>query len=120
MNLSRFVADIDYIRIDTGDELLHDFNKMNMIAINGGFALVPMTFGGEPFYTFSEKGELTGSFSRMGRSKDEYVAVRSVSYSDAGCSFIVTDITKKILAYDTNGECRYVVEPVKLENYISL
>ncbi len=107
--LSEVASEIEYVTINTGEDFLHDFKRLDFIPAEDGFYMVPMPFGEEPFCKFSPDGNLISKFSRQGRAKDEYSRVRSVSYSESKDVLVVSDMGGKILVYTANGDCLYSV-----------
>ena len=89
--LSDVASEIEYVAINTGDDVLDDFTKLDLIAAKDGFYMAPMPLGMELFYKFSSDGNLISKFNRQGRAKDEYSLVAGVSYSEAKDALVVSD-----------------------------
>ena len=107
--LSDVASEIEYVAINTGDDVLYDFKRLDFIEAKDGFYMVPMPLEPAPFYKFSSDGNLISKFNRQGRAKDEYSLVAGVSYSEAKDALVVSDMAKKILVYNGNGDCLYSV-----------
>ena len=107
--LSDVASELEYVTINTGDDFLHDFTKLDLIAAKDGFYMVPQPIGQEPFCKFSSDGNLISKFSRQGRAKGEYSVVYGVSYSEAKDVLVVSDMDGEVLIYNANGDCLYSV-----------
>lgn len=114
--LSDVASEIEYVAINTGDEFLDDFKRLDFIAAKDGFYVVPMSLGAESFYKFSSDGNMISKFNRQGRGKGEYSLVANVSYCEDKDELVVTDMADKILVYNGNGDCLYSVM-LNLEGY---
>ena len=102
-------SEIEYVAINTGDDVLYDFKRLDFIEAKDGFYMVPMPLEPAPFYKFSSDGNMISKFNKQGRARDEYSLVAGVSYSEAKDVLVVSDMAKKIFVYNGNGDCLYSV-----------
>ena len=120
LKLSDLASDIEYFALNTGDGFLPNYKLMDLIAVEDGFFLVPMPLGDTPFFKFSPDGVLQSQFSRIGRAEGEYVAPRSIAYSEEKDAFMVVDFTGPVMVFSSVGDYLYSVPTESLVDYAEI
>lgn len=108
-NLSQYISDIEYIPIETKSDVL--ISDVRTIATSDNYIYVLCT-STQNLYQFGPDGKFVKKIGVRGRTKNEYMAVRSL-YADN--ETVTLEFGSKIITYNAkSGEIESLYEPSDL------
>jgi len=96
------VAEIEYIPLETTDEVLLDRDKQ--IVFISDERIVTMNFRQGDVFIFGRDGKIFSHFNHKGGSSEEYKLVQEITYDEKNKEIFITDFGNKILVYSEKGQ----------------
>lgn len=102
-------ADVEYVRLETSDEVLLDGIASLYLSVTDRFIVTNNMREGRIF-VFDRKGKHLHNFMRKGKSGEEFVFANVVRVDDKAEEIFVLDTRNKVLVYTLDGKFKRVLD----------
>lgn len=102
-------ADVEYIRLETSDEVLLDGTASIYLSVTDRFIVTNNMREGRIF-VFSRQGKHLHNFMKKGNSGEEFVFAKKVRVDDKAEEIFVLDTRNKVLVYTLDGKFKRVLD----------
>lgn len=102
-------ADVEYIRLETTDEVLLDGIASHYLSVTDRFIVTNNMREGRIF-VFDRQGKHLHNFMRKGQSGEEFVFANRVRVDDKAEEIFVLDTRNKVLVYTLDGKFKRVLD----------
>ena len=102
-------ADVEYIRLETTDEVLLDGIASLYLSVTDRFIVTNNMREGRIF-VFDRQGKHLHNFMRKGQSGEEFVFANRVRVDDKAEEIFVLDTRNKVLVYTLDGKFKRVLD----------